>query len=540
MTGVMDRQPDRAVQRSWLLRIPFTFLLLAATHTSGVTQNPTASPDAQNANPQFETIVSGIRINVTEGAVSYEGKEGTFELMNDLALEEGDRIVSGTEGRAELILQPGNYLRVGAETHCRLLGKQYDRIKLQLDRGSLSLELLRTKDGNPTPFSGPFEQPYDLLRIMAAHSEVLIAEPGVFRVDVDADAVIRLKVIDGQAFIDGRRVKERESAVVSKGQVEIVKFDPRVEDRFDTWCRERAEKLVKANRSLKNEAPWTNKRKEDEEPTVDLPSQVEQSSSQYVVSAKPASVTFVEPGVQIRSPQHEWAEATQSTSATAGDHVRTSADTRAEFMLLPDIFLRVDGDSEIGFEQLSDDVIAVRLLRGAAIVDAARFDRKQLPTLSLAGGTRSFIITEAGNYRIDIRSGIEELTVRKGRVMSSGRSIGSCRRIVNGVESSCGKRLNDNFDYWSTYRGEGEAFNGKPAVTYLLQIRQRRFKSTGFWYRHQRVGYYTFVPFWFDGFESPYGGDYSTVLSRRHGPGLGPRWRNIPEIPRIDLALSSL
>jgi hypothetical protein len=524
----MDGQSNRTDKnQSCSLMLLYLLILMFSVQLTVVCQNPSASSVDEEAGPAFDAVVSGIRANLAEGNIAYRDKEGTFDLMEGLELQESQWIRSGSNGRAELLLQPGNYLRIGENTECRLLEREYDRIKLQVDEGTIGLELLKSKGGNYHRFLGPLEQSYELLRIITPTSEILIGEPGIFRIDV-ASGVTKLTVGDGRAFIDGQVIKEKQIAVASKGKVEINKPEATTDDSFDVWCRERADKLVAANRSLKEEVPWMKKRKEGTEPIVDMPDHMEQSGSQYVVSARPASVNYVESGVEIGRPPGDWKELTRNTSVTAGDQVRTRPLNRVELALLPDIFLRLDGNCAIRFDQLSDENITFTVLQGAAIIDAARFDLKKLPAISFRGPAHSFTIVEDGNYRIDVRSGSEEVTVRKGKVMSAGRAFGSCKRVVNGLETPCGKKANDNFDYWSTYRGEGVVFDGDPMAAYLLRIRKRHLKSTGFWYRHQRLGYYTFVPFSFDGFESPYGGDYSSVLSPRGHSGFLPPWREIP------------
>jgi hypothetical protein len=200
--------------------------------------------------------------------------------------------------------------------------------------------------------------------------------------------------------------------------------------------------------------------------------------------------------------------------------------------MFPDLYLRVDGDSEVSLEQLSNELIALKVLHGSAILDVARFDRKDFPEIFISGPTTTVAVAEDGNYRVNMR-GREEILVRKGKVVLQERSIGSCRIIAGGGASECDRKINDNFDVWSQHRGEGQFYNGAAMATRLAQLRLRRFKNTGFWYQLPARGDYTFVPFFSTYFRSPYGGNYSCVLSPRHaiihiaprtiGPIRGPR-----------------
>ena len=85
-------------------------------------------------------------------------------------------------------------------------------------------------------------------------------------------------------------------------------------------------------------------------------------------------------------------------------------------MMFPDLYLRLDGESEVLFEQLSNELIAFKVLRGSAILDVARFDRKELPEISIAGPSNSAMVAEDGNYRINARPVTDEIVVRKGKV----------------------------------------------------------------------------------------------------------------------------
>ncbi len=99
--------------------------------------------------------------------------------------------------------------------------------------------------------------------------------------------------------------------------------------------------------------------------------------------------------------------------------------------------------------------------------------------------------------------------------------MGSCRKITGGVVSECHKKRSDNFDYWSEHRGEGEFYDGRDAVAmvaHLAGLRRIRFRNRGFWFQNPGKTHYTFVPFSSPYFRSPYGGNYTTVLSPRRPP----------------------
>jgi hypothetical protein len=477
-----------------------------------------ALPVSLNAQRQetFEGFMNGIRANTVKGQVVYQRGSGRFDLEAGVKLEQGDFIRSAQNSYAELLLQPGNYLRVGGDTDFQILCEQHDKMRLKLNQGVLSLEILSSEWDAPNFFYTE-EQGYELIRVFTPNGTVFITQPGIFRISASAGGQTDVVVRDGEALINGRRVKEKRRAIASKDDVMITEFDPKVEDAFDSWSRERAEQLVQANRALKQDSPWARHKAEGQETSVEFPDEVESGNKALVISARPGAVNFVEAGVEF-SHTNKWQPLTETSQLEAGDKLRTNQLSFAELTILPDIYLRLDGGSELLLEQLSNDAIRLQLLRGAVILDVVRFDSKELPQITISGPTTSATIASEGNYRVDSGSSSDAITVRDGKVVSNQRAVGSCKRIAAGSVTACDKKRIDNFDFWSRHRGEGELFFGRKtvaSVVHLGGVRRQRFKNTGFWYQQAGQTYYTFVPFSSTHFRSPYGGNYTTVLAPR-------------------------
>lgn len=491
-------------------------LLLLATTLALVLHVHAQEPEKELEN--IPAILTGVRASVVNGGVFYLRDNAKFDLESGHELKQGDVVRTSANARAELLLQPGNLLRLGPDTECQFLDDRYDRMKLLLKKGSISLELLKNDWEDSSDFFESLKQGFELIRIITPGAEVFLVQPGVFRINTDADGRTELAVRRGEALVDGRRVKEKRVAVAARGNVIVNDTELKSEDAFDAWARERSEKLIETNHALKKDAPWS-KKKEGRETMVDLPALEQRVGNPYVVSAKPGAVNFIESGVEFSSEQKPWEELTEKTQLAAGDKVRTNRHSFVELMMFPDLYLRVDGDSEVLLDQLSNETISVKVLKGSAILDIARFDRKELPEITIGGPSTSALVAEDGNYRVNVRSNGDEIMVRKGKLLFQERSIGGCRVITNGNTVECDRKVNDNFDVWSLHRGEGHYYTGTAMATRLAQLRRRRFKNTGFWYQHpQQSGQYTFVPFFSTYFRSPYGGNYTNALSPRRAP----------------------
>ena len=486
----------------------------------------------------FEGFMTGIRANAVSGEVSFQNKDGKFPLESSLRLEQGDFIRTSIDAYAEILLQPGNYLRVGSETECQILNDQHDKMRLRLTHGALIIELLARETEYYS--SGLWNDATELIRVITPDAEVFINHPGVFRINTTASGQTEVVVREGDATINGNRIKKARRAVTANGNVNVTDFDAKVEDKFDIWSRERAQQMVHANKLLNKEAPWAKSVKRGDV-DIEIPDDEEnQNTRGRVISARPGTVNFVEDGVEFSRAGKEWQPLNEKSRLEAHDKVRTTANSFAEIMLFPDMHLRMDASSEVLFDELSNDSISLKVVRGSAILDVARFDRKVVPQITIGGSSTSAAINDTGNYRIDARDSGNTITVREGKVVFNQRSVGSCKIIAGATISDCDKKLKDNFDYWSQYRGEGEMYNGQATVamvTELTRLRQNRYKSAGFWYQRPGQTSSTFVPFTSQIFRSPYGGTYSTALAprgsvNRMGDGGRNPGRRRPEIIR--------
>src|SRR5215213_5574724 len=250
---------------------------------------PTVNGQRQES---FEGFMAGIRSNAVKGEVFYRRADGKFPLESGLKLEEGDFIRTSKDSYAELLLQPGNYLRVGGETECQIFSEQHDRMRLKLNKGTVNIELLSRE--TPNLWWHPMEKATELLRVITPDAEVFINHPGIFRINTTAGGRTEVLVREGEAVLNGYRVKKKRRAVAANGSVTAGEIDAKTEDKFDAWSRERAGHLVQANRLLKNERAWS-KREKEGETSVEVPKGEEEKDTRgLVISARPGTVNFAE------------------------------------------------------------------------------------------------------------------------------------------------------------------------------------------------------------------------------------------------------
>ena len=153
-----------------------------------------------------------------------------------------------------------------------------------------------------------------------------------------------------------------------------------------------------------------------------------------------------------------------------GDTIQTSTAGRAEILLVPGYYLRLDHDTRISIIDLSPENLKLKLWSGAAIVEIAVSGmvtwrdfvehRKQLsyPPVSLLTRSAEYLVTGGGSYRFQINSnGSSELRVLKGLGFVNGSRVdnGTIASVDGGKLTLTSSKSLDDFDNWSRERAKG-------------------------------------------------------------------------------------
>lgn len=153
-----------------------------------------------------------------------------------------------------------------------------------------------------------------------------------------------------------------------------------------------------------------------------------------------------------------------------GDVIHAGDSGRAEILLVPGCYLRLDHNTRISLLDLSPDNLKLKLWSGSAILEVAALDmlqgneweeqRKQLSyePVSLLTPTAQYLIASGGSYRLKVDDkGNSELSLLKGIAFVNGSRVdsGMTASTVGGkvVLTSVGQPR-DDFDSWSRQRGQ--------------------------------------------------------------------------------------
>jgi hypothetical protein len=199
-----------------------------------------AAPARTQEIDQIDQTVA--RISYLSGPVSYNRGDDPEEweaAATNVPFTIGDRIYSSADGRAELQLAAGNFVRLAPRSYFRALNLTYDTKQFYLGEGVASFNIRRL-DRDET------------IEVNTPNMAVTLEGPGSYRVEVDEDGNSRVAVRRGRAIVaaNGREVTVEDSEIrvygVDPPRYEI--FALRRPDAFDRWVDERDDRFERAYR----------------------------------------------------------------------------------------------------------------------------------------------------------------------------------------------------------------------------------------------------------------------------------------------------
>ena len=179
-------------------------------------------------------------VSLVEGKVNVLQKSNRSGLLlKGDSLEVGETVMTGADGRAEILLNPGSYVRLAENSSFAFANNSLEDLQLKLNHGSAMLEVIADNEL--------------MVMVKAPKADFNIVKSGVYRVDVANDGTAKIEVWKGQAEIGSSqtvKVKSGRVAVVKGNQVAVEKFDRDEKDALETWSKSRAKELAKLNSSL--------------------------------------------------------------------------------------------------------------------------------------------------------------------------------------------------------------------------------------------------------------------------------------------------
>jgi ferric-dicitrate binding protein FerR (iron transport regulator) len=179
-------------------------------------------------------------VNFIDGSATISRNDGrTGILLKGDSVEIGERVSTTAGSKAEILLNPGSYLRVGGSTSFEFESTSLDDLRIRLVDGIAMLEV--------------FADDEFVVRVNAPGASYDLVDTGIYRVET-ANGISSIYVWKGRAEIvseSDTKVKSGRRAVVAGDNVAIAKFDKGDRDELAEWSKDRSKQLAKITQSLK-------------------------------------------------------------------------------------------------------------------------------------------------------------------------------------------------------------------------------------------------------------------------------------------------
>jgi hypothetical protein len=181
---------------------------------------------------------SGV-IHYIEGDVSVDGTPVHPKLAQFLDVKPG-QLVATAEGRAEILLTPGVFLRMAEHSSVRMLSNSLADTRLEVVSGSALVEIGELLDHNAISFEDS-----------GRHLELV--KKGLYRIDASPASLRvyegRARVSSGSETLTARKGHQidLDNAQPANTKLADTKFDTKETDAFYRWSSRRAEYVAAAN-----------------------------------------------------------------------------------------------------------------------------------------------------------------------------------------------------------------------------------------------------------------------------------------------------
>jgi len=179
-------------------------------------------------------------VNYTEGKVLLDGAAVKVKFDNFPQIRMGSELRTG-DGRAEVLLGPGVFMRLGENSAVRMISDDLMSTHLEFLAGSVFVEGADLAKDEAVTFS-------------YQGSSIDLLKKGLYRFDGEP---AKVSVYDGEArvIVDGQAQVVRRAHLLRLDGVGVAeKFDATAGDDLFRWARRRAEYLAVANVSAAKEA----------------------------------------------------------------------------------------------------------------------------------------------------------------------------------------------------------------------------------------------------------------------------------------------
>ena len=182
----------------------------------------------------------GVNMVTGDVMVKHQGVTDWEPLTSKDDLHAGESVKTGSYGRAEVLLNPGSYLRIAENSEFEMTDPSLDSLRIKIVEGSALLEVTGADETKTS------------IEAITPQSRIIIDRRGLYRINLTSTNRTDLLVRKGRAIVSGdgtpsTTVKDGKMASISGSQLVVAKFDKKDQDAFDVWSKDRGAALVAAN-----------------------------------------------------------------------------------------------------------------------------------------------------------------------------------------------------------------------------------------------------------------------------------------------------
>jgi hypothetical protein len=177
-------------------------------------------------------------VQFTEGQVTLDGAavQPKFGEFPDVKT---NQVLATQDGRSEILLTPGVFLRIGENTSFKMISNQLSNTRLEIQSGEAMIQVGSLLQDNS-------------ITVVFHGADVSLAKSGLYRFEGDTDPA-KLLVYEGEASVvspttDPTVVRKGHELAFSQGKLEAKTFDAKAAaDEFYRWNARRDEYVAQAN-----------------------------------------------------------------------------------------------------------------------------------------------------------------------------------------------------------------------------------------------------------------------------------------------------
>lgn len=209
----------------------------------GLTLSAAVAVNAQNRE-KFVISAKAGGVNAISGRAEVRSTPGAdWQLLSVTDdLKSGDTVKTSDDGRLEVLLNPGSYLRVAENSEFQLTDSSLDNLEVKLLRGMAIVEATGA------------EETQLAIGITTPHAKMTIVRRGLYRVNVVPEDATELFVRKGRVLLGSSQTKVKDGyKVIFKSTTftvaKLEKADKQKSD-FDDWSKRRGQTVATVNRRI--------------------------------------------------------------------------------------------------------------------------------------------------------------------------------------------------------------------------------------------------------------------------------------------------